>query len=269
MVHADLHVHTDNSDGTLSLDAVPAAAREAGVSVVGVTDHDRFSPVLEAPVEEREGVLVVHGIELRVETSAQRVDLLGYGVEPTRALREETHRLQQDRIDRGRRIVECLEDTLDVSLGLEIREGLGRPHIARAVVEHPDTDYAAVEAVFADLIGDGDPCFVARDVPSFDRGLDLLREASAVVGLAHPFRYPDPEAALDLCDRLDAVERYYPYDRPVGRGSEADIDRLEAAIQRHDLLPTGGSDAHEHELGRAGLSTSEWERLAAVLPPVS
>ena len=90
MVHADLHVHTDHSDGTLSLEAVPEAATAAGVSVVGVTDHDRFHPGFDAPVEEREGIILVRGIELRVETPEQRIDLLGYGVEPTAALREET-----------------------------------------------------------------------------------------------------------------------------------------------------------------------------------
>ena len=266
MVYADLHVHTRNSDGELALADLPAAATEAGVRVVGVTDHDRLHPGLDAPVTERDRITVVHGIELRVEApGGQRVDLLAYGLEPTAALRTELDRLQRDRVERGRKIVECVEDRLGVDLDVPIRPGIGRPHIARAVSDHPETSFEDPDAVFEGLIGNGGPCFVARDVPSFADGVGLLRESSAIVGLAHPFRYGDPEAALDLCADLDAVERYYPYDRhdPV------DMDLIDAAIDEYDLLATGGSDAHDHRLGQAGLSKAEYELITATLPPMS
>ena len=86
MVVADLHVHTTRSDGSLTLDALPAVAADAGVDAVAVTDHDRVQPALDGPVTTREGVTIVHGIELRVDTGGQRLDLLGYGVDPTDAL---------------------------------------------------------------------------------------------------------------------------------------------------------------------------------------
>jgi Predicted metal-dependent phosphoesterases (PHP family) len=83
---ADLHVHTTASDGTLTVPELPAAARRAGVEWVAVTDHDRVHPDLDAPVTDRDGVHIIRGIELRVETDRQRLDLLGYGVSrPTRS----------------------------------------------------------------------------------------------------------------------------------------------------------------------------------------
>ncbi|MFB6095109.1 MAG: PHP domain-containing protein [Halodesulfurarchaeum sp.] len=262
MVHADLHVHTTNSDGTLSLAELPRAAEAAGVAVVGVTDHDRVHPGLDDPLTVQDGITIVHGIELRVETPEQRVDLLGYGVDSTPALRAEVERLQRNRIERGRAIADRLEDRLGVSLDVDFEEGIGRPHLARAVVDHPETDYLRVESVFADLIGDDGPCFVPRDVPSFERGRDLLRDAAAVVGLAHPLRYPDSEAAVDHCASLDAIERYYPYDRDGGCAVDGSEGLLDRAIDRHDLLVTGGSDAHDDVLGRAGLDRDEWTALA-------
>jgi len=266
-VVADLHTHTTVSDGTLSLDALVETARKDGLDAVAVTDHDRYHPELSVPVERREGLLLVRGIELRVETLTERVDLLGYGLEPTDALTAEVERLQQDRIDRGRRIVERVEDRLGVDLGIEPHAGLGRPHIARAVVAS-DADYDTVGAVFDDLIGDDGPCYVARNVPDFETGRELLEEACAFVGLAHPLRYDDPGAALELTADLDAVERYYPYDRPV---SPADADALdlrpvEAAIAEYDLLATGGTDAHETELAVDGLPQAAWERVRERLP---
>ncbi|MFB6185140.1 MAG: PHP domain-containing protein [Haloarculaceae archaeon] len=262
MIVADLHVHTTNSDGELTLATLPDAAREAGLQAVAVTDHDRLNPGLDAPVTTVDGVTVIHGVELRVEVQAaderpagvvgQRVDLLGYGVDPTDELVAELDRLQRDRIERGRAIVECVEDRLGVPLDVDIDVGIGRPHVARAVADA--TDYT-VQGVFDDLIADGRPCYVARDVPSFERGRDLLADACGLVGLAHPFRYPDPEAVLSLTEHLDAVERYYPYDEPV---DAAAVDR---AIEAYDLLPTGGSDAHGTTLGAAGLDAEAYERV--------
>lgn len=262
MVFADLHLHTTASDGTLTLASLPDAAREADVSVVAVTDHDRLNPDVIPPITVCDDITVITGIELRVDPGPDqdRVDLLGYGVEPTTALTDEIDRLQTDRVERGAAIRDRLETHLGVDLDVAIEPGIGRPHLAAAVVDHPDTDYTSEDAVFEDLIGEDCPCFVPRDVTSFSRGRDLLNDACAVVSLAHPYRYEDPVTALELTADLDAVERHYPYDFPV------DDALVETAIDDNDLLVTGGSDAHDTQLGRAGLSKSEYRELRQALP---
>jgi len=253
MVVADLHVHTTNSDGSLTLSTLPAAAREAGVDAVAVTDHDRLHPDLDRPVSERGGVTVIHGLELRVDSPAGRVDLLGYGAERTGALAAELDRLQADRVERARAIVDCVEDRLGVDLAVAFEPGVGRPHVARAIADSPaDVDY---EGAFAEYIGDDCPCYAPRAVPEFDRGRELLADACGLVALAHPLRYGDPEGALDLAAELDGVERYYPYGRAVDPGP---VDR---AIERHGLVPTGGSDVHDDRLGRAGLDREGYRRV--------
>jgi len=259
MVVADLHVHTDNSDGVLSLDAIPGAARAAGVEAVAVTDHDRPHPGIGRPVERREGVTLIHGIELRVESPAGRIDLLGYGLDPTPALRSEVRRLQENRIERGAAIIDAVESRLGIDLGMDPFEGIGRPHIARAVADHPDAEYD-VAGAFAELIGEGCPCYVPREVPTFERGRALLAEACSLVGLAHPLRYADPEAALELASGLDAVERWYPYE------TEVDPSLVEDATAAHDLLGTGGSDAHGERVGDAGLDRGAYGAFARRLP---
>lgn len=257
MVVADLHVHTTNSDGTLTLETLPDAAAEAGVDVVAITDHDRLNPSLRTPIAVVDGLTVVHGIELRVESPAGQVDLLGYGARRTDALADELTALQENRIERAREIVAKVEDRLGVSLDVAFEPGIGRPHIARAIDES-DADYD-YSGAFADLIGDDGPCYVARNILSFERGRDLLADACGLVGLAHPLRYPDPEAALELTAELDAVERWYPY------GREVDTRPVERAIERYDLVPTGGSDAHDETLGVAGLDSAAYQRFRSAV----
>ena len=250
---ADLHLHTTASDGVLTIDRLPAAAAAAGLDWVAVTDHDIVHPGLSAPVTDHEGLTVVRGIELRVDAGDQRVDLLGYGVDPTPELAAELDRLQEDRRERARRIIDRVESRLDVDLDLDPHTGIGRPHIARAIADS-DAPYD-VDRAFAELIGDDGPCYVPRSVTPVDRGIELLSASCAVVSLAHPFRYPDPEAALKLAADLDAVEGPYPYDRPV------DTTHLDRVREEHDLLVTGGSDAHDERLGRAGISGAAFDRF--------
>ena len=245
-VELDLHVHTTASDGAFELADLPAAARRAGVGTVAVTDHDRLHPGLDSPVAHRDGVRVVRGVELRVDAGDLRVDRLGYGVEGGTALGDELDRLQRDRIERARAIVDCVEDRVGTTLDIDPGEGVGRPHIAHAVAAS-DAPYD-YQGAFDHLIGGDGPCDRAREIPTFERGVELLRESSVVISLAHPFRYRDVDRALDLARDLGAVERYYPYGRSI------ETERVEQTVREAGLLRTGGSDAHDRTLGRAGLS---------------
>ncbi len=252
-VVADLHVHTQTSDGELALGNVPHAAKRAGVEVVAITDHDRIDADLSEPITTHDGIRVITGIELRVATTSQRIDLLGYGVSRSR-LEGLIEHLQQDRIERMRRMVARVESRLGITPDIVIEKGVGRPHLARAIERHPDTCLDA-QAAFATLIGDGKPCYVPRDIPDFDEGVATLRAACRFVGLAHPFRYEDPSAAIELARTLDGIERWYPYGRPI------DEQPIRDALAAWDLVATGGSDAHDVCLGRAGLDRDETARF--------
>jgi predicted metal-dependent phosphoesterase TrpH len=104
-------------------------------------------------------------------------------------------------------------------------------------------------------------------VTGLDEGLDLLADACALVGLAHPFRYGNVDEALAVArdrDAIGAVERFYPY------GFAVDDDRIDRLAAEADLLRTGGTDAHERTLGVAGLTESAFEPVRERLPdPVS
>jgi predicted metal-dependent phosphoesterase TrpH len=254
---ADLHLHTRVSDGTLTVEELPTVAKEAGVNWVAVTDHDRIHSGLDDPISKSDGISIIRGIELRVQTDTQRVDLLGYHVEPTEALTNEIDRLQANRINRAKKIIACVEAEIGVSLDIEPGSGIGRPHIATAIDES-DAPYDYTEA-FEKLIGNDCECYVSRDITSVNDGIRLLKDACSIVGLAHPLRYDNPEAALELTERLDAVERYYPY------GREVDTSMVDRAIERNDLLVTGGSDAHNKRLGKAGLSETQFAEFESKL----
>ena len=68
---ADLHVHTIYSyDGTASIPAVLARARQIGLDVIAITDHDEIAGSLQAlELAPAFGVEVIPGMEV---TTASR-----------------------------------------------------------------------------------------------------------------------------------------------------------------------------------------------------
>lgn len=255
-IHADLHMHTVQSDGQLTLDEVPDVAKEAGVSAVAITDHDRVHPDINKPAITRDGVDIINGIELRVEPEEldERIDLLGYGVTATDSLQDMVNEIQTNREERGQEIVSRIEDLMDVTLDIDIGDNIGRPHIARAVDAHSEIEYTYEEA-FEELIGRDCPCYVSRDIPSFDDGLTVLRNACNLVSLAHPFRYNEPMEAMKLTNQLDAIECIYPY------GERVPYPHLdEYTTELFELIMTGGSDAHDKKsVGTAGLTETHYD----------
>jgi predicted metal-dependent phosphoesterase TrpH len=87
---ADLHIHTIYSyDGTAPLSAVLTRAKQAGLDVIAITDHDEIKGALKAvELAPSYGVEVIPGIEI---TTAEG-DLLALniteGVEPNLSLEE-------------------------------------------------------------------------------------------------------------------------------------------------------------------------------------
>jgi predicted metal-dependent phosphoesterase TrpH len=73
--YADLHLHTQGSDGLLHAEEWHGAAREGGVAVIAVTDHDHIATVHEWKGRDPEGTRhVIPGVEL---TARGRIVHLG------------------------------------------------------------------------------------------------------------------------------------------------------------------------------------------------
>jgi len=68
LIRADLHIHSTYSDGKASPVEILSTAREKGILVVSITDHDTFAGSVYAKrYTASTGVLVVPGVEVRTD----------------------------------------------------------------------------------------------------------------------------------------------------------------------------------------------------------
>jgi predicted metal-dependent phosphoesterase TrpH len=219
-------------------------AAAAGLSAIALTDHDTLAGVAAAVAEgERQGVRVVGGCEFSCAAPWGEMHVLGYFLpEASAALDAFLAGCRADRVRRARAMVEKLrrlgvEITFDDVLQVSAGAAMGRPHVARALVNKgAATD---LSNAFDRYLGRGRPGFVDKVLPTFR---EVARIAHSVGGLVSAAHLKD-RASRTVLERfrnegLDALEVRHPSHSPEVR------DRLTKLADELELLQTGGSDWH-------------------------
>lgn len=257
----DLHTHTNASDGSDSPAELVAAARDAGLSVLGLTDHDTVDAIAETAEEcRRLGIAFIPGVEISTsirvgesENTPSRlpIHLLGYGIDTTNGplvdtlashARARSVRMGQ-MIERCNQVIERetgRREAISASRVLDIagKGSIGRPHLAKALIE---SGYAtSIDDVFERYIGRGKPAYVKRAPVDTVEMITLVREAGGAPVLAHPDEYGTLDHLLPVLRRAGLVGMEVWY----GEYDDATVNHLLRLAEQHDLVPTGGSDYH-------------------------
>jgi predicted metal-dependent phosphoesterase TrpH len=269
IARADLHTHSTASDGTLAPADLVRQAHRRGLSVIALTDHDTTAGLADAIVTGAEvGVRVIPGIELSTNVSDGEVHILGYGIDPAdTVLQAALARYRQARVERAVRMIERLR-----GLGVELSEdavlatadgaSVGRPHIARAMIE---AGYVTtVGDAFDRFIGNGKPAYIESErKPTPVEAIDLIQAAGGFAIHAHPYtseRFPGSLAEL-VAAGLAGIEVYYA---EYTSDQHRELARIAA---EYGILAAGGSDYHgerfkeRRDLGTAPLPADVLDRF--------
>ena len=112
MAGIDLHTHTYYSDGTLGPRDLLELAKDRGLDVLALTDHDTTAGLPEArEAAALIGVELVPGVEFSAEYEGASLHVLCYwSDEDDPEFQAELLRLQESRFRRGERMVEKLHE---------------------------------------------------------------------------------------------------------------------------------------------------------------
>jgi predicted metal-dependent phosphoesterase TrpH len=256
----DLHVHTTWSDGTDSPARVVELAHREGLAAIAITDHDNTEALaLAQPAAARLGLELIPGIEMSASADGREVHVLGYGFDAAHpALVQHLATQQARRVVRVHEMVKRL-DRVGVHISAEdvlrlAGDGtVGRPHVARALVERGYV--ASLSEAFDRYLGSKGPGFVPGSPLAPAEVIRVIREASGVPVLAHPV-YLECDALIEtfVRDGLAGLEVYH------SRHTPELVRRYEELAERLQLVKTGGSDYH-------GEATDEGARLGSVRLP--
>ena len=261
---ADLHVHTTSSDGAHSPQEVVGMAYESGLIALGITDHDTIHGIADGLQAGHDlSIEVVPGVEISAGVGPHEVHILGYYIDSTFGeLVEKLERFQNVRLDRIKRMILQLktlgiELDFDYVLSLAGEGAVGRPHVARALVEYGYV--GTMNEAFDTLIGDKKPGYVPRMRISPEEAIDLIHRSGGVACWAHPGLESHDEWLEEFVSYgLDGLEIAHP------EHSARDTAKYRALADRFNLLVTGGSDFHGGEIGAGpylGQCTTDYEDL--------
>ena len=245
MLKADLHIHTTASDGVYTPSKVVLRAKEKGVQLLAVTDHDAVSGLAEAKaVGGQLGIQILPGVELSAGGKAE-VHILGYGIDENNGeLNDFLMNVRNERVQRAAKIIQKLTE---LGLPIEIphteeNASVGRPLIARAMMTRGYV--RSVQEAFEKYLGSGCPAYVPRRKLDVTEAIALLKRVGAIPVLAHPsqIRMDEKEVLTSIESWIDTglmgIEIYHHsmyFEHRQFWGAFA---------EKRGLLITGGSDFH-------------------------
>jgi 3',5'-nucleoside bisphosphate phosphatase len=276
LLNADLHCHSNVSDGTLTPEDIAARAHAGGVELWALTDHDDIRGQQRARSAALAlGMQYLSGVEISVSFAGETVHIVGLGFDlDNAALAAGLAATRGGRLERAREMADGLakvgiHGALEGALAyVGNAEMVSRTHFARWLVETGVCAYT--HEVFHRYLTPGKPGFVPHQWATLGDAVRWITDAGGIAVIAHPARY-----------RFTANEEWALFTDFIGHGGRAvevmtgshsvaeQIRYADTALE-YGLAASRGSDFHSPgesrtELGSLpdlpGKLTPVWELL--------
>lgn len=263
----DLHIHTTCSDGALSPFEIVDKAKENGVSVIAIADHDNTSAYTQELFDyaKQNGVEIIPAVEMSTHQKKVGVHVLGYNFDlNNQEMINTLSKLRNARHDYLENVATALE-----KLGYKINTAkldeipaVTKAHISLDVVSNPENELLLMKTFghipskgefIETIMNEGCPAYVQKFTITPVEAANIIHLAGGKVVLAHPVAYKhedgiDETFVLDLAKAMnaDGIEANYVY---VNREDQV-ID--ESAFWNNLAISNGyfttiGSDFHNSD----------------------
>ena len=267
---ADLHNHTIHSDGIYSVYDTIIMAKEKGLSMVGITDHDNLDSYYSFfKIKGNLGIDVLVGVELSTWHMGDNVHILGFfygNSKPGDELFQFLSDIKNKRIIRAKKMIAKLKKYFNIEVDYDeisssYKEIIARPHIARYISEKYNI---SVNEAFNKYLSNDSIAFVPTSNTDTKFAIDLLHRNNGIAIWAHPVLNKGRFDELDIINMgIDGIEGNYP------SNTLEDTMHYRDLANKYNLLFTGGSDFHDHvthsEIGTCYIEDEDIDKLAKKL----
>jgi predicted metal-dependent phosphoesterase TrpH len=275
----DLHTHSHHSDGLDSPRELVQNAKAAGVTVLGICDHDSIAGWEEARIAAASNEIgLIPGIEVSthsVNQSGRRISVhvLAYLPDPNfEPLFQALERTKESRVTRAQRMTDALAKDYpitweDVVFGLAPNATIGRPALADALVRKGIVPNRS--AAFESILSSKSKYYISEHTLNTAEAVRLILQAGGVPIMAHPLtdfpgKDPNDLPKTEFLALIEAGIAGFEVDhRMVPEMPRTWLREL--AFER-DLIVTGSSDYHgvggkDNRLGENSTSPEMLEKI--------
>jgi len=264
MLYADLHIHSNYSDGKLSPEEIVDLAVKRNIKCISITDHDTInSQYVVNKYADNNRIKVVSGLELSSLYENVEIHILCYFIDiENENLKLSLDRIKNTRQDRAKKIIQKLNE-INININIEdidkqaYNRSIGRLHIAKLIMQK---GYASsIKEAFQKYLIKDRPAFVERNKIDYKEAMKLIRDAKGIAVLAHPGEIYKNVFVEKLIKSLKmyglrGIEVFHPAHSPKATNDYYNL------AKKYSLLITGGSDCHgtsinnDYGLGTMGIN---------------
>ena len=250
MTGFDLHLHSNNSDGSDTPQMLLQKIKEKGIEIFALTDHDTVAGISEIKNIIKDDIKFIPGIELTCKAENIKCHILGYNI-------DEKNLTLLDLIEKGKILrkqkletrIKYLKEKWNIGLNKEeldwlySRKSVVKTHIANILVERGLSDNN-IDAMKKYLDG----CKTGNTRFDGEEAINTIKIAGGIPVWAHPLggEGEDHLKKEEFIPRLKAMigfgiqglECYY------SRYTNEEIEFLKNCANNNGLFITGGSDYH-------------------------
>lgn len=250
MAKFDLHLHSNNSDGSDTPQELLQKVLDANIEIFALTDHDTVAGISIMRSLIPTDVKFIPGIELTSKARGVKCHILGYNI-------DENNSALIDLIEKGKQLrkikletrIKFLEDKWNIELRkdeldwLYSRNSVVKTHIANIIVNRGLAENN-IEAMNKYLDG----CKTGNTRFDGAEAINTIKAAGGIPVWAHPLggegeEHLEKEEFLSRLETMidcgiQGLECYY------SRYTDSEIEFLKDCANRNGLYITGGSDYH-------------------------
>lgn len=242
--YADLHIHTNASDGEFSPKEVVKMYKQHGFSAISITDHDTLEGLPEAiSAGKIYDIEIISGVEISTVWENEEIHILGYFINANnQTLQSKLTEMKNARKMRIKKMVARLNElgyqiTWQEVVKIAGQGAIGRPHLARVLLEKGYIE--TIKEAFHKLLGWGCPAFIPRYKINPQEAILIIKEAKGIPIVAHPgINLEDNLLKLLIEWGIEGIEVWHP------EHSEKTSEKYFKFAKDNNLLITGGSDWH-------------------------
>jgi 3',5'-nucleoside bisphosphate phosphatase len=280
MLKIDLHAHTNRSDGLDTPANLVRLAKEQGIDVLAISDHDTASGWPEAIQAARSHRLsLIPAIEVSTHVSVPNwrpisVHLLAYLPNPDHPeFESELTKTRESRVSRAQRMVQLLAEDFpiswdDIIANTQPGSTIGRPALADALVRAGVVPTRS--DAFESILRPSGKYYISEATLDTVAAVKLIRRAGGVPVLAHPLTdFPAGSSRGDMpSGHFEELIAAGLAGFEVDHRMVPEVARswLRELAFKHGLVVTGSSDYHgvggkDNRLGENSTEPAQLERI--------